>query len=292
MRRKPRDLNRQIRQIRQVMGLARRLGLRKKSGIALVAFVVLLYIAVQEFFFTGEHGSGEYYVLDVIDGDTVILQGVDSHLRYIGIDTPETIKNDSAGDPLSREAKELNKDLVGGKRIRVEFDEEKYDAYGRMLGYIFIDGVFVNEEIVRRGLARTLFLKKNRKYAPEILEAEEDAKRNKRGIWGNLSSLESPQGNSRFIIKPRDAHRFIRDRVVVRGKLTDYKISKKVLVLKFGNDLDVTIFKSAWENFKFFRINPETYYLGKPIEVIGRIKTYKGQPQIIIDHPIQIRVLE
>jgi len=161
-----------------------------------------------------------------------------------------------------------------------------------MLGYVFVDGVFVNKEIVIRGLARTLFLKKNRKYAPEILEAEEDAKRNRRGIWGNLSSLEPPQGNSRFIIKPQDAHRFIGDRAVVRGKLTDYKMSQKVLVLKFGKDLDVTIFKSDWENFKFFRINPETYYLGKPVEVIGRVKTYKSQPQIIIDHPIQIRVLE
>jgi len=120
MRRKSID----TRQIRQIMGLARRLGLGKKSGVVLAVFVVLFSIVVQEFFFTEQRGSGEYYVSEVIDGDTVVLQGVDSHLRYIGIDTPEIIKNDSPGDPFSREAKELNKDLVVGKRIRVEFDEE------------------------------------------------------------------------------------------------------------------------------------------------------------------------
>lgn len=45
------------------------------------------------------------------------------------------------------------------------------------------------------------------------------------------------------------------------------------------------------KNFRFFGINPESYYLGKPVEVIGRVRMYKGRPEIRISHPISIRTL-
>jgi DNA/RNA endonuclease YhcR with UshA esterase domain len=45
------------------------------------------------------------------------------------------------------------------------------------------------------------------------------------------------------------------------------------------------------KNFRFFGINPESYYLGKPVEVIGKVRMYKGRPEIRIGHPISIRTL-
>lgn len=263
---------------------------RKRRGLYLLLTVIVLGLSL---YFKTEPGAsgGEYLVESVIDGDTVTLQGIDVSVRYLEIDTPEILHEDSPGDPLSAEAKKLNESLVYGKKVKLEFDKEKYDDYGRMLAYVFADGVFVNKEIVRSGLARVLIIKPNDKYAGEIYEAENQAKRGRKGIWGNLDNLEPPGENSGFLIKPSQASRHIGDRVVTRGKITDFRESEKVIVLDMEDELDVVIFSGDWGNFKFFGIDPEKHYVGKPVEVTGRVKMYKGSPQIIISHPISIRDL-
>ena len=60
---------------------------------------------------------------------------------YYAVDTP--------GEPFSSDATEFNKELLEGRKIRLEFDEEKYDRYGRLLAYVYADDIFVNEEIVK-----------------------------------------------------------------------------------------------------------------------------------------------
>ncbi|GIW48174.1 MAG: hypothetical protein KatS3mg078_2051 [Deltaproteobacteria bacterium] len=56
-------------------------------------------------------------------------------------------------------------------------------------------------------------------------------------------------------------------------------------------DLDIVIFSDNWDEFEFFGIAPERHYVGKPVEVIGRVTVYRGKPQIIVSHPISIRSL-
>ncbi|MBI2485684.1 MAG: thermonuclease family protein [Deltaproteobacteria bacterium] len=231
-------------------------------------------------------------MLSVIDGDTVILGGVDTHVRYLGIDAPEIPTDESPGDPLSPESKQFNERLVLGKKVKLEFDKEKYDHYGRMLAYIYVDGIFVNEEIVRNGLARAFIIEPNNKYLEVIYKAEEQAKRERKGIWGELSKRKGTSENAKFLIKPSQASRYIGQRVVVRGKITDFRKSDKVIVLNMEGDMDVVIFSWDWRNFYFFGVTPEKYYLGKPVEVVGRVKMYRGKPQIVIGHPISIKDLK
>jgi endonuclease YncB( thermonuclease family) len=83
----------------------------------------------------------------VIDGDTVEL-GDGSRVRYIGMDTPET-----AGDCYNREATARNIELVLNRVVQLEKDVSETDQYGRLLRYVYVDGVMVNEVLVREGYA-------------------------------------------------------------------------------------------------------------------------------------------
>ncbi len=258
----------------------------------ILPLLILIFVAFSIYFqYELSSNSNKYTVSEVIDGDTVTIKGFDASVRYLGIDTPEILTEDSPGDPLAEKARDLNRRIVNGKKVRLEFDKQKYDDYGRLLANVFVDNTFVNEEIVRSGLARALIIKPNEKYASRILEAEKQAKGERKGIWGNLSELNSPPENKRFLIKPSQASRYVGERVVVRGKITDFRKSNKVLVLNMEDDLDLVIFPNSWDNFSFFGIIPEKYYVGEPVEVIGRVKMYKGTPEIIISHPISIRSL-
>ena len=256
------------------------------------SIVILLLLILTLLFISDLSGDDVYRVKTVIDGDTVVLEDISStNVRYLGIDSPEVQSLDGPGDPLSDEARKLNKNLVDGKRIRLEFDNERFDPYGRTLAYVFVDDIFVNERLLRSGLAKALLIKPNEKYAKRLLKAEKEAKDLRRGIWGDLSSLKFPEGNSDFVIKPASATRYIDQRVVVRGKITKFRKSEKVLVLKMEDVLDIVLFPDSLSNFSFFNIIPEDYYLGKPVEVIGKIRMYRGRPNIIISHPMSIRAL-
>ena len=268
--------------------------LKSRKGLYLllalsIAFLLLLVKTVPRF---GLTSTGTYRVLSVIDGDTIMLEGLDTQVRYLEIDAPEIPTEESPGDPLSLEAKKFNESLVDGKMVRLEFDEEKYDYYGRMLAYVYVDGLFVNHEMVRSGLARAFIIKPNDKHERIIHEAEEQAKRGRKGIWGDHKRFKPPDENARFLIKPSQASRYIGQRVVVRGKITDFRKSDKVIVLGMEEDMDVVIFSGDWRNFDFFGIVPEKYYPGKPVEVVGRVKMYRGKPQIVVGHPILIGELQ
>jgi len=118
----------------------------------------------------------------IIDGDTIILTNGEK-IRYIGIDTPER------GQCWYRQAKEFNRKLIGGKKIRLELDKGNRDRYQRLLRYVYVvdqDGVekFVNLELVKAGLARAKEYKPNIKYHLQLKEAENYAKLNKLGLWG------------------------------------------------------------------------------------------------------------
>lgn len=125
-----------------------------------------------------------YNVKRVIDGDTVVLSGGE-RVRYIGVDTPEIHHPVKGVEYFGPEAAEFNKKLVLNKNIRLEFDKEKYDRYGRTLAYVFLeDGTFVNEDLIKNGYARTMAIKPNTKYAGLFKELQIQAKAKKLGLWG------------------------------------------------------------------------------------------------------------
>ncbi len=125
-------------------------------------------------------GAQEVEVVRVVDGDTIVISqdGSEHKVRYILIDTPEQ------GEPLYNEATKLNQLLIGGQTVHLIKDMSETDRYGRLLRYVYTqDGVLVNAEIVRQGLARVAVFPPDTKLEQEIRVAETEARERKIGIW-------------------------------------------------------------------------------------------------------------
>lgn len=122
--------------------------------------------------------EGEYLVTRVLDGDTIEIEG-GYRVRYEGIDAPELAER------YGTQAYEDNKDLVDGKKVRLEFTESEPDLYGRVLAYIWKDTLLVNERLVADGLAKVLWYNKMEKpkYYERLKNAEDAAKQNHWGMW-------------------------------------------------------------------------------------------------------------
>ena len=126
-------------------------------------------------------------VTRVVDGDTVVARigGRSERVRYIGMDTPEDVKPGTPVQCYSRAAAAENRRLVEGRRVRLVEDAEARDRYGRLLAYVYraSDGLFVNEELVRRGYARPLTIPPNVAHEGEIARLAALARRAGRGLW-------------------------------------------------------------------------------------------------------------
>jgi len=118
-------------------------------------------------------------VIRVIDGDTIEIEG-GARVRYIGIDTPETY---GEAECYGWEATAKNRELVEGKRVRLVKDVSEADRYGRLLRYVYVDGVFVNAELVRLGYALAVTYPPDVKYADLFLSLQGEAKEAGRGLW-------------------------------------------------------------------------------------------------------------
>ena len=117
-------------------------------------------------------------VKKVIDGDTVELFN-GTVLRYVGITAPEQ------GELFEKESTELNRSLVEGKEIKLEYDNYTSDKFGRILAYPIINNKNICIELVRKGMAEIVVYQKRRPfiYQVQLLEAQEEAKKQKLGIW-------------------------------------------------------------------------------------------------------------
>ena len=125
-------------------------------------------------------------VVRVVDGDTIVasVDGQDEYVRYIGVDTPETVKPDTPVQCFGPKASDENHRLVEGRTVRLTFDREARDDYGRLLAYVHTGGRFVNAELVRAGYARTLEIAPNTSHAAEFQRLAGRAARAGRGLWG------------------------------------------------------------------------------------------------------------
>ena len=135
-------------------------------------------------------GSAQARLERVIDGDTIVAQvdGREERVRYIGIDTPETVKPDTPVQCYGPAAHDRNAQLLGaaGTAIELRFDRELRDRYGRLLAYVYRkrDGLLVNAQLVRDGAARTLEISPNTAHATELQQLQSGAQAAARGLWG------------------------------------------------------------------------------------------------------------
>lgn len=130
-------------------------------------------------------GSSTVKVDRVVDGDTakVFYEGESEYVRYIGIDTPESVKPDTPVECFGEEAKSFNAQAIEGKRLKLVFDKEKRDHYGRLLAYVYVDGNLLNAELLRRGYATTLEVSPNTSKAGQFRGLENEARDAGRGLW-------------------------------------------------------------------------------------------------------------
>lgn len=170
-----------------------------RAGPSLGAVLLLVALVVAGVRGCGEGGDGgegdgaseraaksvRAEVVDVVDGDTieVSIDGEVEDVRYIGIDTPESVAPGQPVECFGEAASRENERLVGGETVRLVFDSERRDQYGRLLAYVHVEGLFVNGELVAGGYARTLEIEPNTDRAEQLGRLESEAGREGAGLW-------------------------------------------------------------------------------------------------------------
>lgn len=115
-------------------------------------------------------------VAKVLDGDTIELTD-GRRVRYIGIDAPEY------DECYGNEAKEENINKVNGKTVRLERDVSETDSYGRLLRYVFVSDMLINEQLVGGGFARAWSVPPDEKYKDQFMISQQRAKQSSLGLW-------------------------------------------------------------------------------------------------------------
>ena len=146
----------------------------------------------------------EVELIEVVDGDTAKFEidGEQRTVRFLGINTKETVDPEIGEEAWGKEASDFTKEkLKNATKIELEFDSsaDEKDKYDRYLAWVWIDDVLLQNLLVKNGLAETYMLQNNYKYAGMLQESEEYAKENKLGIWSDETS--NVQNNENQIIE-------------------------------------------------------------------------------------------
>lgn len=162
-------------------------------------------------------------VVRVIDGDTVVVRfergpaaspygngyilrvpgrwvraGREEKVRLIGVNAPEIGSGQRETEAYGWEAKAYTRKRTLGRVVRLEFDVETRDRYGRLLAYLYLDGKLFNRELVREGYAQVYTAPPNLKYTTAFLSAQREALEAGRGLWQKRCFVTGPViGNSR-----------------------------------------------------------------------------------------------
>ncbi len=139
-----------------------------------------------------------YIVTEVVDGDTIevapatasVTPGSDDvirsvKVRLIGMDTPETVDPRKPVQCFGKEASARTKELLEGKVVTLVKDVSETDRYHRLLRYVYLDGVFINQQLVLEGYAHARSYPPDVKYQTEFRAAEQTAREKKRGFWAD-----------------------------------------------------------------------------------------------------------
>lgn len=163
---------------------------RRTNALRLVTLLVVAALALWQFFTQAPpqvvHKPGAMVRVErAVDGDTLLLDDR-TRVRLLGVNTPETVKPNSPVEPFGPEAHEFTSSHVAGRRVRLEFDKERHDKYGRVLAYVYVDDWFLNEELIRAGLGRAIT---NHPYSETMKRrfraAQREAQHERRGIWSS-----------------------------------------------------------------------------------------------------------
>lgn len=152
------------------------LGIRPLRILLLITFLLFLFISC--------NNVQTFKCTRVVDGDTIII-GNGERVRLIGVDTPETKRPNKPVEYYGKEASAFTKKMVEGKDVRLTYDQQQRDEYGRLLAYVYLmDGTFLNAELIKQGYGNA-YTRHPFKYIDEFRQYEKEARKAKRGLWAN-----------------------------------------------------------------------------------------------------------
>ena len=284
---------------------SRRGRVRRFVVFAGVVAILLLAVAVVEL---RPGQSADAKVTRVYDGDTIeaLVAGRSEKIRYIGIDTPEMDDPRPVVLEMAREAARANRELVGGRRVRLELDIQERDRYGRLLAYVWLGDTLVNEWLVKEGYAAAPSFPPNVRYQDRLRTAERDARQAGRRLWdgrladGPLRIRESDETRRGATARPGDGvHLTAFEAAAHEGQIAT--VCGHVASTRFLGSGRKTFlnFERPYPNQPFtvvipsaarvaFERPPEAEYRDQDVCVAGVIELYKGKPQIMLSGPAQI----
>jgi micrococcal nuclease len=223
----------------------------------------------------------------IIDGDTFRLE-TGEPVRLIGIDAPEL------SQPGGEKSREYLAHLILGKNIALEKGYQDRDKYNRLLRFVYIGAVCINEEMIRQGYAEARYLFPDDPVLEYYIQLEIEAEITKSGLWSD--NIFQPRTQVEWdsdvpVITWSEAHTYYNQYVIIEGTIVNTHNSGTVCFLNFHTDYHYFTAVIFVCDFSGFPKSPDTYYLGKTVHIIGIIKEYKGSPEIIVKTSAQIRIL-
>lgn len=217
-------------------------------------------------------------VRHVIDGDTIILQD-GTHVRLIGINTPELDRDGRPAEPLAAEARALTRRLTEGTGVRLGYGPERRDHYGRLLAHVYTgEGDSLQQALLEAGLAAAVAVPPNVSRTGEYFAAERRARNAGRGIW------------SHPWFRPRDAadvNRDVSGFVFLSGRLEASGRSRRYRYYLLSGRVSVRISHEDWRRYWQQGALP-----GAPVVLRGWLGWRDGRPGIRIGHPAMLEILE
>jgi micrococcal nuclease len=224
-------------------------------------------------------------VVRVVDGDTVAID-TGAEVRLAGIQAPKLPLGRPGFRkwPLADEAKAALEEMSAGRRVTLAYDGARIDRWGRLLAQLHAGDVWLQREMLRRGLARVYTFRDNRSHAAALYEAEDEARRARRGIWALDWYRILAHGET-------DGH--IGTFQLVEGTPVSVAVVRGTGYLNFGrdwkSDFTASISESDMRTFRRAGVDIHVYE-GKLIRVRGWLVSRNG-PMIAVTHPEQIEVL-
>lgn len=169
-----------------------------------------------------------------VDGDTIKakIDGEISTIRFLAIDTPETVHPKKKAEPYGKEASEYTCSKVkSAKKLEIEYDpgSNKLDKYKRTLGWIYVDDSLLQKELIEHGYAKVAYIYGDYLYTNELKHIEENAKEKKIGLWGKTNTTVDTDDDKSFFELISDFIDDIIDDFIKSIKKTIKKEIKKIL---------------------------------------------------------------
>ncbi len=212
----------------------------------------------------------------VVDGDTIVLDSGEK-VRYLGIDTPEIYPTPQ---PWAREAHRYNEQLVGGKKIKLEYDEVVRDKYGRLLAYVWVGKEMVNTALLKEGLAYVFVIPPNEKYVGLLAKAQRQAMESKRGLWRYPG-----------IIPPEEARKWRDSARAVEGSVCRVMGTGRALYLILRCDPNdyfrVTL---PYTHLAYYGLDRYRRTEGKRLLSVAKIRCRRDYCEQVVRHPVQLTI--